>query len=103
MTRKRYIKLLMAKGLDHNAANAYAELVPGKTSYEKAYKANLALLTATAIFNDLCAATNKFATQISKIVNAVSRSISAFANTLCEAMKEETDDEKTQTQTFAGD
>lgn len=47
MTRKRFVKLIMARGVSRNEANELAEsAVSGRVSYEKAYRAYDSLPTA---------------------------------------------------------
>lgn len=40
MTRKRYVKLMMAKGWNRNAANAFADRVREVGSYDKLWYSN---------------------------------------------------------------
>ena len=96
MTRKRYIKLLMAKGLSRNAANAFAELGPGKTSYEEAY--DLTLIPYSIINPKV--KLKRINTQEIRFGNIVFKTMS---DTTYFEVNKETDDEKTQAQTIAGD
>lgn len=85
MTRKRFVKLLMAKGYGRNGANDMAALAQAKGySYEKAYR------LATAIPNlvdSLAPAIVNLTESIKKMTTALAAGFSAFGEAFHAAME----------------
>lgn len=94
MTRKRFIKLLMAQGYSRNEANTVAAYSrSNRTPYSTAYTAELdahtaiSKLTATN-FDALCNAIGNLADMISRFSEAVSKAAAAFVKTFQAGMEE---------------
>ena len=91
MTRKRFVKLLMAKGYDRNWANDMAMVAQKKGySYEKAYRMatgiqDLVDNTAQAIVN--------LSETVSKLATALNAGFAAFAEKYAASMKQEVKNE----------
>ena len=84
MTRKRFVKLLMAKGYSRNSANGVAEAVRanGKT-YVEAYKAVKATVDITQIISETVV---KLYESIGRIARALSAGFAAFSAAYSSAM-----------------
>lgn len=87
MTRKRFVKLLMAKGFDRNLAKDMAMVAQKKGySYEKAYR------MATGIpdlVDNLTPAIVNLAETMSKLATALVAGVAAFAEAYTASMKQE--------------
>lgn len=87
MTRKRFVKLLMAKGFDRNCAKDMAMVAQKKGySYEKAYR------MATGIpdlVDNLTPAIVNLAETVSKLATALGAGFAAFAEAYTASMKQE--------------
>lgn len=86
MTRKRFVKLLMAKGYDRNWANDMAMVAQKKGyRYEKAYR------MATGIpdlVDNLAPAIVNLAETVSKLATALGAGFAAFCEAYISAMEE---------------
>lgn len=90
MTKKRYIKLLMAQGRSRNYANERAQEVAnagGSCSYEEAYALSYALdrtnwISAAHQLGDVI---ESITASMIKVVNAVSAGIAAFGKAFRDA------------------
>lgn len=87
MTRKRFVKLLMAKGYDRNWANDMAMVVQEKGySYEKAYR----MATGIPDFvGNLAPAIVNLAETVSKLATALGAGFAAFCEAYTASMKQE--------------
>lgn len=85
MTRKRFVKLLMARGYDRNGANNMATLAQAKGySYEKAYR----LATAIPDLVDrIGPAIVNLAETVKKMTTALAAGFSAFGEAFHAAME----------------
>lgn len=89
MTRKRYIKLMMAEGWDRNTANAFAEQVQADgISYAEDY-ADHERLFRRIDFDALCAAMKNVTDTIWRVGKALCSAIDAFGKAYTEAMSKE--------------
>lgn len=90
MTRKRFVKLLMAKGYDRNLANDMAMVAQKKGyRYEKAY------CVATGIpdlVDNLAPAIVNLVKTVSKLATALGAGVSAFAEAYAASMKQESEE-----------
>lgn len=88
MTRKRFVKLLMAKGYDRNEANATAEYarMSGR-SYAEAYKVHPA--SVSNLMDIIGPALHNFGVQLEKMANALSKAVAAFGEAYKDAMEED--------------
>ena len=87
MTRKRFVKLLMADGYSRNQANTIAASAQrvGLT-YSNAYRAESNTLDALAKIKDiditaLCDAIRNIAEAATKVASAIAKAAAAFAET----------------------
>ena len=90
MTKKRYIKLLMAQGHSRNEANGYAREVAdagGSCSYEEAYALSYALDRTNWISaaHQLGEVIESITASIIKAVNAAAAGIAAFGEAFRDA------------------
>lgn len=90
MTKKRYIKLLMAQGHSRNEANGYALEVAeagGSRSYEEAYALVYALDRTNWISaaHQLGEVIESITASMIKVVNAVAAGIAAFGKAFRDA------------------
>lgn len=86
MTRKRFVKLLMAKGYDRNRANDMAMVAQKKGyRYEKAYR----MATGIPDFvGNLAPAIVNLAETVSKLATAIGAGFAAFCEAYISAMEE---------------
>lgn len=88
MTRKRFVKLLMAKGRSRNDANAIAEIARKKgVSYQTAINAVHPALAVAKIADAIRGITEDWCDMISHGAEALSRGITAFVETFNDAMQ----------------
>lgn len=81
MTRKRYIKLLMASGCDRNTANAMARAtIEDGDSYAQAYEEDAAVVALVAHGCDITA-------RLQAVIEAFAASIPDFAKRLADAIE----------------
>lgn len=86
MTRKRFVKLLMAKGYDRNLANCMAMVVQKNGySYEKAYCVETCI---PDLVDNLAPAIVNLAETVSKMATALCAGFSAFCEAYRSAMEE---------------
>ena len=90
MTKKRYIKLLMAQGRSRNYANERAQEVAnagGSCSYEEAYALSYALDRTNwiAATHQLGEVIESITASMIKVVNAVAAGIAAFGEAFRDA------------------
>ena len=86
MTRKRYIKLLMAEGWSRNTATAFAEQVQAEgKSYAEDYADHVRLFRRID-FDALCAAMENVKETIQRVGRALHHAIDAFGKAYTEAM-----------------
>lgn len=90
MTKKRYIKLLMAQGRSRNYANECAQEVAaagGSCSYEEAYALSYALdrTNWVSAAHQLGEAIESITASMIKVVNAVAAGIAAFGEAFRDA------------------
>lgn len=83
MTRKRFVKLLMADGYSRNEANALA-VDARRYGYSKVYNAESAMRAAKINLNNIditavCDAIRKFADIAQKMAVAIGKAVTAFA------------------------
>ena len=89
MTRKRYIKLMMAEGFDRNTANAFAEQVQAEgKSYSEDYADHVRLFRRID-FDALCVAMQNVTDTIRRVGKALCSAVAAFSKAYTEAMSKE--------------
>lgn len=89
MTRKRYIKLMMAEGWDRNTANAFAEQVREEgTSYAADYAEHERIFRRID-FDALCAAIKNVTDTIWRVSKALHSALDAFGKAYRDAMSKE--------------
>ena len=99
MTRKRFVKLLMAKGYSRNTANGMATLAQAKGySYEKAYRGETAIPN---LVDSLAPAIAAMAETIGKMAAALAAGFSAFGEAYRAAMEAER--EQVEAEKYGGD
>lgn len=87
MTRKRFIKLMMAKGYSRNSANRIAVTAQEKgATYAEMHEA---AITFNRIVDAIMPAITKVAKTVGTMVKAAAEAVAAFAKTFQEAMVEE--------------
>lgn len=97
MTRKRFIKLLMAKGYSRNEANTAAkQCQTSRIEYRKAHTAikacDVARIKFTTINIDaVCDAIRKIVDVVQKMAVAIGKAVTAFATVLTEEMEKSND------------
>lgn len=89
MTRKRFVKLLMADGYSRNAANTAAMIARSRgIEYGTAYKANeIGLKLDAAGVDALCNAVKNIVDIATKVAWAISKAVCAFAETYTKEME----------------
>lgn len=93
MTRKRFVKLLMADGYSRNKANIVATAARNSgIGYKPAYKAEMAL-SATKLslknvdISAVCDAIRSVADIAIKVASAMAKAVAAFAETYTKEME----------------
>ena len=93
MTRKRFVKLLMADGYSRNASNTIAADARNcGMKYSNAYKAESAMRAAKLKFQDVdftavCDAIRNVAEMAIKVASAMAKAVGAFAETYTKEME----------------
>lgn len=88
MTRKRFVKLMMAQGMSRNAANVCALfVVSSNKSYDSEYKSYAAMQRLSNSVSSLGDSFQKAAQAISAVCNAIGVAASAFSSVLAVAME----------------
>ena len=90
MTRKRFVKLLMAQGYDRNEANEKALCVQREGgSYKEAYAAETDFLrSCKAMVDGICASVQRLSETIGRMAAAFSAGVAAFGEAYAEAMNQ---------------
>lgn len=83
MTRKRFIKLLMASGYSRNEACATARLVPGDSTYANTY-ATIMVMKAIPSLSD---AISSMAETVGRLCAAVTEGVAAFIEAFNNSME----------------
>ena len=93
MTRKRFVKLLMADGFSRNEANIVSTAARNSgIDYKPAYKAEMALSATKSSLKNVdisavCDAIRSVADMAIKVASATAKAVSAFAETYMAEME----------------
>lgn len=93
MTRKRFVKMLMAEGYSRNEANIVATAARNSgIDYKLAYKAERDLSAAKLSLKNvdisaICYAIGKIAEAAIKVASAMAKAVAAFAETYTKEME----------------